>query len=157
MGMKVNEFEAKLATVSDTKLRRMLAESRAKGPEIVVPMLIAEAKRRGLDPDAPAPAAPAVPAQSGVPAEGFFPDNGPKYVPPEERGPSAGMAPETAGLPGEAQPGVPAGDAEAPANAGAWLHEEANQGLPMVAKILIGVAVLGGIAGGLFYFLNKGG
>lgn len=43
-----------------------------------------------------------------------------------------------------------------PAMGSAWLHEEANQGLPIIIKILIGIVVLGGIAAFLYVMLNKG-
>lgn len=124
--MKVSEFEAKLTTVSDSKLRRMLAESREKGPEVAVNLILAEAGRRGMDTSGTA--VEGAPLTDAVPADG---------IPLDETMP-------------------PAEGSEAPAVAGAWLHEEANRGMPVIAKVLIAVVVLGGILGGLFFLLNKG-
>lgn len=82
--MKVSEFEEKLTTVSDQRLRRMLAESRDKGPEIAVNLILAEGRRRGVDleegtpsraePDGPlgAEAAPAFSEEAGSSGKGAW-------------------------------------------------------------------------------------
>lgn len=75
--MKVSEFEARLSTVTDDKLRAMYADSLAKGPEVAVQLIKAEADRRGLaleaaaEPDGLA-AGPAAGASEGI-AEGEAP------------------------------------------------------------------------------------
>ncbi len=117
--MKLSEFQEKLTTVSDSKLRLMLADSQRKGPEVAVKLILAEAERRGVDLNAvPMPADPAAPA--------------------------------------EAAPEFPAGMPDAsPAGKGAWLAEEADQGMPMIVKLLITAVVLGGIVFGLFLLLGK--
>lgn len=144
--MKVQEFQEKLTTVSDSKLRRMLAESREKGPEVAMTLLLAEAQRRGLDSETEAPPS-AGPVRSGVPSEGFFPD-------PRSYS-TSNQTPTPATLSDSMPPAELDGDA--PAVKGAWLHEEVHQGMPILLKVLLGVVVLGGVAGGLFFFLNKGG
>jgi len=129
--MKLSEFEEKLATVSDGKLRRMLADSRKNGPEVAVTLILAEASRRGviLEDEAEPPL--------------------PEYV-------KDGAAPHPAGTSPSGE-SLPAGDSEAPATQGAWLAEEQDAGMPVFVKILMAVILLGGAAAGLFYLLNKNG
>lgn len=122
--MKLSEFEDKLSTVSDDKLLLMLEDTRKRGPEVAFKLILAEAKRRGMEvEDGPVGTSTQTPAGS-----------------------EGGISPE-----GEAAPG-----GTEPAMGSAWLHEEANQGLPMIIKILIGIVVLGGIAAFLYVMLNKG-
>lgn len=128
--MKLSEFQEKLTTVSETKLRAMLADSRRKGPDVAVKLILAEAERRGVDLNA---AGSGEPAPAGSAGTGVDEASG-------EQSPEGGASGE----------GVPVG-----AGKGAWLAEEANQGLPMIIKILITVAVLGGILAGLFMLLGK--
>jgi hypothetical protein len=47
--MKLSEFEDKLTTVSDDKLRLMLADTRKRGPEVALNLILAEAGRRGMN------------------------------------------------------------------------------------------------------------
>lgn len=136
--MKLSEFEEKLTTVSDSKLRRMLADSRKNGPEVAVRLILAEASRRGvsLEDDAEPPLPDYVkrpPAEAGSQASGTAP---------------AAEAPEAASA---------SGDPDAPATQGAWLAEEQAAGLPAFVKILLALIVLGGGAAGLFYLLHKNG
>lgn len=135
--MKVSEFQEKLTTVSDSKLRLMLADSRQKGPEVAVKLILAEAERRGVDLNTvPHPADPGFDAASGSgPADAADPSGS---------GAADGLAGEAAGDP-----------AAAPAGRGAWLAEEADQGMPLFVKLLLAVAVLGGIGFGLYLMLGK--
>jgi hypothetical protein len=130
--MKLEEFEAKLATVSDAKLRQMLTASRASGPEVAVKMILAEAKRRGMgDLDA-----------AGAPEAGAAEH--------------AGYAAEAAGAADAAGAGAAEAGAESvgAAEAGAegspqtppdWLSEETKSGMPIAVKILIVLILLGAI------------
>jgi hypothetical protein len=114
--MKLSEFEAKLVTVSDDRLRQMLATSRARGPEVAVDLILAEGQRRGLDdfgvPDSHAPS-----ATSAYPKEG-------------------------AGAFGSDAPEAQV-DASAPALAPEWLTEETKSGMPMALKALLFITVVG--------------
>jgi len=114
--MKLSEFEAKLGTVSDDRLRQMLATSRARGPEVAVDLILAEGQRRGLD-DFDAPDSQAPSATSAYPKEG-------------------------AGAFGSDAPDAPV-DASAPALAPEWLTEETKSGMPMALKALLLIAVIG--------------
>ncbi|HKP95366.1 MAG TPA: hypothetical protein VJ385_06380 [Fibrobacteria bacterium] len=132
--MKLNEFEEKLATVSDAKLRQMLASSRANGPEVAVKLILAEGRRRGMD--GLEPASPAAAGLSDAPR-----------APGAE---TAAYPQEHAGYAGADAPPVPpaeaAGDAsEAPATAPNWLNEETKSGMPVIAKVLILLVGLGAI------------
>lgn len=137
--MKLSEFEERLATVSDRKLRLMLEDCRAKGPEVAVKLILAEAGRRGLDLDAPL--APAGAEASGTAAA------------PASR-PLTGLALEDE-APGEAAPDAVPGGEDAPK--GAWLAEEQSSGMPMFIKVLIVVVILGGALAALLMILNRGG
>jgi hypothetical protein len=114
--MKLSEFEAKLGTVSDDRLRQMLATSRARGPEVAVRIILAEGQRRGLD-DFDAESHPSAMATSAYPKEG-------------------------AGAFGSDAPESPV-DASAPALAPEWLTEETKSGMPMALKALLFIAVVG--------------
>jgi hypothetical protein len=137
--MKLSEFEEKLTTVSDSKLRRMLADSRKHGPEVAVKLILAEASRRGavLEDEAEPPL--------------------PDYVRRASDGAGAPAQGTGLGSPEADLPPPPSGDPEAPATQGAWLAEEQDAGLPVFVKILLALIILGGAAGGLFYLLNKHG
>ncbi|MDQ3000320.1 MAG: hypothetical protein M3Y08_03530 [Fibrobacterota bacterium] len=131
--MKLNEFEDKLATVSDAKLRQMLASSRANGPEVAVTLILAECNRRGMDGL----------EDSGAP-EGF-PASATVAYPHENAGHAGADAP----APGTLADGIPAeGEpSEAPATAPDWLNEETKTGLPMFVKILILLITIGAVLG----------
>lgn len=120
--MKLSEFEDKLSTVSDDKLRLMLADTRKRGPEVALKLILAEAGRRGMNLE-----------EGSTPPLGAMSSSENDITLDEE-------APAMVGDPSK----------------GAWLHEEANQGLPMFIKILITAVVLGGILAFLFVLLNKG-
>jgi hypothetical protein len=116
--MKLSEFEAKLGTVSDDRLRQMLATSRARGPEVAVELILAEGRRRGLDDfEDAASHAPSAMATSAYPKEG-------------------------AGAFGSDAPESPL-DASAPALAPEWLAEETKSGMPMALKAFLLLAVVG--------------
>lgn len=142
--MKLSEFQEKLTTVSDSKLRLMLADSQRKGPEVAVKLILAEAERRGVDLNAvPMPAAPSEAAlgpEAGISAE--------------SAGSADGVAEDGEGMPASEAHGAGIPDAS-PAGKGAWLAEEANQGMPMIVKLLITAVILGGILFGLFLLLGK--
>lgn len=136
--MKLSEFQDKLTTVSDSKLRRMLADSREKGPEVAVELILAEAGRRGMNPDEPAPAATEAPAVMDAPGGGEAADiaaaDGSADAPPAFAGED-----------------VPAGAAK-----GAWLQEEQHAGMPAMVKVLLVLIILAVVLGGLFFILTKG-
>lgn len=130
--MKVSEFEAKLADVGDNKLRQMLMASRRDGPEIAVALLLAECRRRGMDglderESAPSAEAgpesfPAVASGHGFARESPLPDSGDEIM-----------------------------DAP-PATAPEWLNEESKTGLSAPVKVLLFLAVIGGLAGAAWMF-----
>jgi hypothetical protein len=134
--MKLNEFEEKLGTVSDAKLRQMLTASRATGPDVAVKLILAECNRRGMD------------GLDGEAAPGAYSDEprvrGSETVayPQEQAGYAGADAPPAAA---EAADGGDASDA--PAIAPDWLNEETKSGLPIVAKVLIVFVVLGAVLG----------
>lgn len=139
--MKASEFEAKLGTVSDAKLRQMLAASRSQGPEVAVAMILSEQRRRGLE-------EPVVRATSYYPKEGagaFGSDA------PAGTAPSDGMARSGAGeaAVGEAAIGeegaAPLSDSAAPALAPEWLSEETKSGMPVALKAILLIAFAGGV------------
>ncbi len=134
MGMKLTEFEEKLTTVSDQKLRLMLGDCRKKGPEVAVNLILAEGRRRGMDLDAEtAEAVGAAVGAGGMPAAE-----------------SMGSQHAVEDAPAFAEESLGTGAAPK----GAWLAEEANQGLPTIIKILIAAVLLGGVIAFLFVFLN---
>lgn len=150
--MKLNEFEEKLATVPDAKLRQMLTAARASGPEVAVNLLLSECNRRGME-DLDAEASGPLSGESRPGAEtlayaqenaGYAGSDAPPSPPSDsETGSagegSAGEAPNGEGIAGEAP------DGEAPAVAPDWLNEETKSGLPMAVKILLVLIVLGAI------------
>lgn len=138
--MKLSEFEEKLATVSDGKLRRMLAECRKNGPEVAVRLILAEASRRGvlLEEETEPP----LPDYVNRTSDGAVSSAG-------------GTSPAAAGP--ETPFAAAVGDPEAPAVQGAWLAEEQDAGMPAFVKVLLALVVLGGVAAGIFYLLNKNG
>lgn len=121
--MKVSEFEAKLGTVSDDRLRQMLSASRANGPEVAVKLILEEARKRGmgdLEDSAAASATSAYPrAEAGL-------------------GDADAPAPslEAAPAEGEAKPVPPE-----------WLSEETKSGMPIAVKILLLLLAVGAILG----------
>jgi hypothetical protein len=125
--MKLEEFEAKLATVSDAKLRQMLAASRASGPEVAVKMILAEAKRRGMgDLDAADAKEAGATEHAGYAAE------------------AAGAA-DAAGAGADTAGSAEAGAEGAPQTPPEWLSEETKSGMPIAVKILIVLILLGAI------------
>lgn len=147
--MKISEFEDKLSTVPDAKLRQMLSASRASGPEVAVKLILNECKRRGMD-------------GLDAPAEGAFdraPGSETAAYPHEAAGYAGADAPPdsppgfTPGLHKDAgHEGVPPVDGDgvdtgAPATAPDWLNEETKSGLPVVVKALLVVVVLAVVLG----------
>ena len=139
--MKLNEFEERLATVSDAKLLQMLSASRVTGPEVAVKLILNEGKRRGIE-------------GLDAPAESAF-DRAPGSETSAYRQEMAGYA--GADAPAKSQgEGVSAQDAvsaegdsasDAPATAPDWLNEETKSGLPMAVKILLLLIAVGAILG----------
>jgi hypothetical protein len=128
--MKASEFEAKLGTVSDAKLRHMLAASRSQGPEMAVSMILAEARKRGLadlDVDAPREGIPewseAAAGEAGAALAGAT-----SHYPKEGAGAFGIDAPA---------------DSAAPALAPEWLTEETKSGMPMILKAFLLIAFVG--------------
>lgn len=137
--MKISEFEDKLSTVPDARLRQMLSASRASGPEVAVKLILNECKRRGMD-------------GLDSPAEGAF-----------DRAPGSetmAYAQESAGYAGADAPpdshnqvfheGASAAegvdlDSGAPATAPDWLNEETRSGMPVAVKALLVILALGAI------------
>jgi hypothetical protein len=152
--MKVSEFEAKLGTVSDAKLRQMLAASRSQGPELAVSMILAEARRRGLE-DAedhsPADRGPRLP-ESAAGESGLRMAVATSSYPKEGAGAYGSDAPADAGLGAEPAASGPEGafasdapsDPTAPALAPEWLTEETKSGMPVALKALLFLAGVGG-------------
>lgn len=138
--MKLSEFEARLASVSDRKLQLMLEDCRKKGPEVAVKLILAEAGRRGLALDASIEVAVAD-APAGAAAA-------------TTSRPPTGLALEDE-APGEASPDAVPGADGSPK--GAWLAEEQSSGMPMFIKVLISIVILGGVLAALLMLLNQGG
>jgi hypothetical protein len=153
--MKVSEFEAKLGTVSDAKLRQMLAASRSQGPELAVSMILAEARRRGMEDhevDSAADRGPRLPdsaagesglrmavATSSYPKEGAgaFGSDAPADASADA---DHGAEPAAIGADGAAA----LADPTAPALAPEWLTEETKSGMPVALKALLFLAGVGG-------------
>ena len=155
--MKLSEFEEKLTTVSDGKLRRMLADCRKNGPEAAVKLILAEASRRGLvledeaEPPLPDYLRRSSEASAG-PAAALAPSFG--STPAAEDFPAASLDAN----PLQSAAGDPATeDPEAPATRGAWLAEEQDAGMPAFVKVLLTLLVLAGLGAGIFYLLGKSG
>jgi len=126
--MKVSEFEAKLGTVSDAKLRQMLSTGREHGPQVAVDLILAEYRRRGIaDMDAaPSPTGTHSEVRSDSMATSAYPK-------------------EVAGAFGADAPPDPPIDASMPALSPEWLSEETKSGMPMALKALLLIAVVGAI------------
>lgn len=119
--MKVSEFEAKLGTVSDAKLRQMLATSRERGPEVAVKLILAEYRKRGMEDAEPA-------GSPEAPSEAMATSAYPK---------------EVAGAFGSDAPAEVSPDPAMPALSREWLSEETKSGMPMALKALLLLAVVG--------------
>jgi hypothetical protein len=159
--MKLSEFEERLATVSEKKLRLMLAEGRRNGPEVAVNLILAEAARRGVDLEGGDLSS----EPADVPLEGF------ETSPSREDG-SGGFedASEDGGGPDAAEAAVSDDEAprsyepdgqpdgeDGPANKGAWLAEETSGGgMSGMSKALIALIVLAGAAGAVYWFAFRG-
>lgn len=150
--MKLNEFESKLATVSDAKLRQMLAAGRASGPEVAVTMILSECNRRGMD-GLEAKAPPVYAPEFRIPGSettayaqeqaGFAGADAPPRTDPRRDSHASGdsdASEESAAL-----------DAP-PATAPDWLNEETRTGMPPMVKFLMVLVVLGGILGLVWKF-----
>ena len=133
--MKVSEFEAKLGTVSDAKLRQMLSASRANGPEVAVKMILAEGKKRGMD-DLEESALLAELKVAGSATSAYAHEHA-GYAGADAPVASTALAQD----PDVGEP--PAGDgAPTPPD---WLTEETKSGLPVAVKAGLFAAVIGGI------------
>lgn len=125
--MKVSEFEAKLGTVSDAKLRQMLSTSRERGPEVAVKLILAEYRKRGME-------------------ETDDESSGSAQVRSDSMATSA-YPKEVAGAFGADAPAHPAADAPVdasmPALSPEWLSEETKSGMPMALKALLLIAIVG--------------
>jgi hypothetical protein len=137
--MKISEFEDRLSTVPDAKLRQMLSASRASGPEVAVKLILNECRRRGLD-------------GLGAPAEGAFeraPGSETMAYPQEAAGYAGADAPADSHKTGsprdEAE--VDGLDSGAPATAPEWLNEETRSGMPVAVKALLVIIALGAVLG----------
>lgn len=131
--MKVNEFEEKLATVSDAKLRQMLSASRASGPEVAVKLILAEGKRRGME-DL---------EESAMLAELRAAGSATSAYPQEHSGYGGADAPPAPVTTLE-EPAPPADGSPTPPE---WLSEETKSGMPVAIKALLVVAAVGLILG----------
>ena len=129
--MKVSEFEAKLGTVTDDRLRQMLAFSRAQGPEIAVDLILAEARKRGLD-DLESGSAPAADPSAAMATSAY-----PKEV--------AGAFDADAPAPLQAASAQSGPESPVPAMAREWLSEETKPGLPVAVKAILLVLAIGGV------------
>ena len=156
--MKLSEFEERLTTISERKLRLMLEEGRRNGPEVAVNLILSEAARRGVDLEG----GPASPEPADVPLEGFEParssvdgSRGFEDAPVEDGEPAEAVG---AAATLEEAPAFSESDSEGgAATKGAWLAEETSGGgLSGVAKALIALVVLAGAAGAVYYFVLKG-
>ena len=137
--MKISEFEDKLSTVPDAKLRQMLSASRASGPEVAVKLILNECKRRGMD-------------GLDASAEGAFdraPGSETAAYPQEAAGYAGADAPADSRQP-VSREGADEGeelDPGAPATAPKWLNEETRSGMPVAVKVLLVIIALGAILG----------
>ncbi|MEO6098478.1 MAG: hypothetical protein ABIW76_23525 [Fibrobacteria bacterium] len=137
--MKISEFEAKLATVSDAKLMQMLSASRAGGPDVAVQLIVNEGKRRGMtdletSPETGFDRAPGSGTAAYSHAMAGYADA------------DAPAAPQASAEP-FAAPGDIALDPGAPATAPEWLSEETKPGMPVAVKVLMVIVVLGAVLG----------
>ena len=137
--MKISEFEDKLSTVPDAKLRQMLSASRASGPEVAVKLILNECKRRGMD-DLDAPAEDAFSRAAGSETMAY---------PQEAAGYGGSDAPSDSQKQGTGEVAAEAEglDSGAPATAPEWLNEETHSGMPVAVKVLMVVLALGAILG----------
>ncbi|MEO7424064.1 MAG: hypothetical protein ABI036_02690 [Fibrobacteria bacterium] len=168
--MKLNEFESKLATVSDAKLRQMLAAGRASGPEVAVTMILSECNRRGMDGlEEQADAKPSATDALASTAPGVPSAYAPQFrVPGSE---TTAYAQEQAGFAGaDAPPRADSfrtgsfadGDSDAseemapldapPATAPDWLNEETRSGMSPMVKLLLVLIALGVVLGLVWKF-----
>ena len=121
--MKISEFEDKLSSVPDAKLRQMLSASRESGPEVAVKLILNECKRRGMD-------------DLDAPAEGALNYAGADAPSDSQKQGTREDAAEADGL-----------DSGAPATAPEWLNEETHSGMPVAVKVLMVILALGAILG----------
>lgn len=138
--MKIPEFEAKLGTVSDDKLRQMLAASREHGPEVAVKLILAEGRKRGWE-DGEAQA-PDERAMGNRAAE--FPEEAARMAVATSAYPKEVAGAFGADAPEPLSPALPdPGDAAAPALSPEWLTEETKRGMPVAVKVLLLIAAVG--------------
>ena len=133
--MKVSEFEAKLGTVSDAKLRQMLSTGRANGPQVAVDLILAEYRRRGIE-DTEGAA-----SSAEAPSESMATSAYPKEV--------AGAFGSDA--PADAATDAPT-DAAMPALSPEWLSEETKSGMPMALKAILFLAAVGALLAAAWKF-----
>ncbi len=135
--MKLNEFEAKLANVSDAKLRQMLSASRANGPDVAVKLILAEGQKRGMD-DLEESALLAEMRAAGSATSAYAHEHA-------GYGGSDAPASPSAVAEGEPAPGGEGRSGDAQQAPPEWLNEETKSGIPVAVKVLLLVAVVGGI------------
>ena len=140
--MKVSEFEAKLGTVSDAKLRQLFSASRDQGPEVAVRLILAEARRRGLK---GMEGLEAVPDRDEVRTEAAAGAAMATMAYPREGAGAFGSdAPADAAGPALSEEAAPT-DASVPALAPEWLTEETKSGMPLALKAILLLAAIGGV------------
>lgn len=133
--MKVTEFEEKLATVSDAKLRQMLSASRASGPDVAVKLILAEGKRRGME-DLEGSALMAELRAAGSATSAY---------PHEQSGYGGSDAPPVATLERGEGHAHDAAVSDPSASPPEWLSEETKSGMPVAVKAVLLAAMVGGI------------
>ncbi|GEM_PF-4077825 len=141
--MKISEFEEKLSTVSDAKLRQMLSASRVSGPDVAVKLILTEGKRRGMDDlEVAAP-------HSTAAANAFerAPGSETTAYPQEHAGYAGADAPKEHEASPPSDSAGPALDENAPATAPDWLSEETKSGVPVPVKVGLVVVIIGAILG----------
>ena len=165
--MKLSEFEEKLKTVSDDKVRQMLASSRRDGPEVATKLILAEANRRGLnivdDSDSPTARSESMEASRATQAHELpiEPEPSKPWEPSvptslAEASPADSSAnPDRAASPHSALAlGDEPSDSSSP-NPPEWLSEETTKSkVHPLFKVAIYLAVLGAAIGAAFKFLR---
>jgi hypothetical protein len=143
--MKLDEFANKLGTVGDDKLMKMLDAVRREGPEIALPLVEAEARRRGL--------VPVTPQRTQADAESDSPVPTPMSAEADERVRSAFAGLEKPLVHEDAPLEAPPQGEPSP---GAWLTEEMSKSrLPLPVKLVATLGALGGLVFFLFKYLQK--
>jgi hypothetical protein len=158
--MKLNEFEAKLATVSDAKLRQMLAAARISGPAVAVTLILSECNRRGMDgleaqaPSAYVPEFRVPGSETSAYAQeqaGYAGADAPPPPDPLRAAAPGGFHASAASDGSDGSDEMAAADGP-PATAPDWLNEESRTGMPPMVKFLLVLIVLGGVLGLVWKF-----